>query len=267
MTLSSQQCTFFQSFGYLILPGLLTDEMNWIIEEHHNVFEKNGVVHDGTKRSFLVPFFDESARLCTLFDHPNVVGVLSSLLGDDFNYVGGGGNYYSGDTNWHDDGGHRVGGLVFVKFHIYVDPLTRETGCIRMIPGSHLEGEWREQLQKVRLQAFSEDLGIGGNDVPCVAAETKPGDVVVLNHTTYHASFGGGQARRHLDLNACSRARTDAEFKDLDKFVKIIEGFKQQKETTGEEDMILSTASPERMRHLKQVIEREKHLRNAAVES
>ena len=132
------------------------------------------MVHDGTKRSFLVPFFDESARLCTLFDHPNVVGVLSSLLGDDFNYVGGGGNYYSGDTNWHDDGGHRVGGLVFVKFHIYLDPLTRETGCIRMIPGSHLEGEWRDQLQKVRLQAFSEELGIGGNDVACVAAETKP---------------------------------------------------------------------------------------------
>ena len=264
MKLTIQQCAFFQSFGYLILPGLLADEMDWIIEEHRNVFEKNGVVHDGSKRSFLVPFFDKSARLCTLFDHPNVVGVLSSLLGDDFNYVAGGGNYYSGDTNWHDDGGHRVGGLVFVKFHVYLDALTRETGCIRMIPGSHLRGEWRDQLQKVRLQAFSEDLGIGGNDVPCVAAETKPGDVVVLNHTTYHASFGGGPARRHLDLNACSRARTDAEFKDLDKFIKIIDGFKQQKEITRREDMILSTASPERMRHLEQVIERERYLRNAA---
>lgn len=260
---SPQQRNFFESLGYLILPGLLADDIDWITDEHQRVFEKKGVVHDGSKRSFLVPFIDESERLCSLLDHPNIVGVLGSLLGDDFNYVGGGGNYYSGDTNWHDDGGHRVGGLVFVKFHIYLDPLTRETGCIRIIPGSHLDGEWRDQLQKIRLQAFSEDLGIRGEDVPCVAAETKPGDVVVLNHTTYHASFGGGLARRHLDLNASSRARTDAEFKDLDKFIKIIEGFKREKEAKGEEDMILSTASPERMRHLEQVIGRELYLRNA----
>ena len=110
-------------------------------------------------------------------------------------------------------------------------------------------------------------LGIRGNDVPCVAAETEPGDVVVLNHTTYHASFGGGPARRHLDLNASSRARTDAEFKDLDKFVKIIDGFKRQKEPARSEDMILGTASPERMRHLEQVIEREQYHLNASFKS
>jgi len=260
---SPQQRNFFESLGYLILPGLLADDIDWITDEHQKVFEKKGVVHDGTKRSFIVPFIDESERLCSLLDHPNIVGVLGSLLGDDFNYVGGGGNYYRGDTNWHDDGGHRVGGLIFVKFHIYLDPLTRETGCIRIIPGSHLYGDWRDQLQKIRLQAFSEDLGTRGVDVPCVAAETNPGDVVVLNHTTYHASFGGGPARRHLDLNASGRARTDAEFSDLDKFIKIIEGFKREKEAKGEKDMILNTASPERMRHLEQVIGRELHLRNA----
>jgi hypothetical protein len=80
MTLTPQQCTFFESFGYLILPGLLTDDIEWIIQEHQKVFEQNGIVHDGTKRSFIVPFIDESERLCTLLDHPNVVGVLSSLL-------------------------------------------------------------------------------------------------------------------------------------------------------------------------------------------
>lgn len=91
--LSPQQRTFFESLGYLVLPGLLADEIDWITEEHQKVFEKKGVVHDGTKRSFLVPFLDESARLCTLLDHPKVIGVLNSLLGGDFNYVGGGGNY------------------------------------------------------------------------------------------------------------------------------------------------------------------------------
>ena len=74
------------------------------------------------------------------------------------------------------------------------------------------------------------------------------------------------RAGRHvviLTSTPPSRARTDAEFKDLDKFIKIIEGFKRQKEPTGAEDMILGTASPERMRHLEQVIERENYLHNA----
>ena len=133
--LSSQQRTFFESLGYLVLPGILADEIDWITEEHQKVFEKKGVVHDGAKRSFLVPFIDESECLCSLLDNPKIVGVLGSLLGDDFNYVGGGGNYYSGDTNWHDDGGHRVGGLVFVKFHIYLDSLTRENWVHPNNPG------------------------------------------------------------------------------------------------------------------------------------
>ena len=43
MTLTPQQCTFFESFGYLILPGLLTDDIDWIIREHQKVFALIGV--------------------------------------------------------------------------------------------------------------------------------------------------------------------------------------------------------------------------------
>ena len=70
MILTPQQCTFFESFGYLILPGLMTDDIDWIIEEHRKVFEQKGVAHDGSKRSMIVPFSDQSERLCTLLDHP-----------------------------------------------------------------------------------------------------------------------------------------------------------------------------------------------------
>ena len=162
MTLTPQQCTFFESFGYLILPGLMTDDVAWIIEEHRKVFEQKGVNHDGSKRSMIVPFSDRSERLCTLLDHPKVLGALKSLLGDDFNYVGGDGNYYSGETGWHSDGGHQVG--LFAKFHLYLDPLTRDTGSIRVIPGSHLIGPWRDHLQRTRQP--NELLGVPGRDVP-----------------------------------------------------------------------------------------------------
>ena len=205
MALTLAQCEFFKLFGYLYLPNLLTEEIDWLTEEHRAVFEKKGMVHDGTKRSQIVPFIDQSERLCTLLDHPKVLEVIGSLLGEDFNYVGGDGNYYSGDTGWHSDGAHRVG--LYAKFHLYLDPLTRDTGCIRVIPGSHLFGEWRKRIEQVR--GSNEALGIDGSDVPCAAIETEPGDVVVFNHNIYHASFGGGCSRRHFDLNVASRAKTD----------------------------------------------------------
>ncbi|MBI1928774.1 phytanoyl-CoA dioxygenase family protein [Candidatus Poribacteria bacterium] len=255
MALTPQQCTFFESFGYLVLPGLLTAEIGWIAEEHRFIFEKKGILHDGTKRSMFVPFIDQSERLCTLLDHPKVLEVLESLLGEDFNYVGGDGNYYSGDTGWHPDGAHRVG--LYAKFHLYLDLLTRDTGCIRVIPGSHLFGEWRDRVEKVRRS--NEVLGISGRDVPCVAVETQPGDVVVFNHNIYHASFGGGPRRRHFCLNVTRRAKTEAEINELDNYLRPPgrPSHWPGKYPPGAQDIMRKTASPSRMRHLEQVIERE----------
>ncbi|MCZ6678601.1 MAG: phytanoyl-CoA dioxygenase family protein [Candidatus Poribacteria bacterium] len=255
MALTPQQYAFFESFGYLVLPGLLTDDIDWMTEEHRAIFERKGMVHDGTKRSQIVPFIDQSERLCTLLDHPKVLEVLKPLLGDDFNYVGGDGNYYSGDTAWHSDGGHRVG--LYAKFHLYLDPLTRDTGCIRMIPGSHLFGEWRDHVEKVRRS--NEVLGISGRDVPCVAVENEPGDVVIFNHNIYHAAFGGGPARRHFDLNVARRAKTEAEIRELDNYLKRDNRPRYYPRAHSvHSDIMRETASPARMRHLEQVIERER---------
>lgn len=257
MALASAQCEFFNLFGYLYLPNLLTAEIEWMTEEHRAIFEKKGVVHDGTERSQIVPFIDQSERLCTLLDHPKVLEVIGSLLGKDFNYVGGDGNYYSGDTGWHSDGAHRVG--LYAKFHLYLDPLTRDTGCIRVIPGSHLFGEWRERIEGVR--HANEALGIDGSDVPCVAVETEPGDVVVFNHNIYHASFGGGRSRRHFDLNVASRAKTDTEIAELDGYLQR-DGKPRYypRSHSVHSEIMRQTASAERMYHLEQVVERERYL-------
>ena len=50
-SLSEQQKRHFETFGYLVLPGLLADDIGWIREEFEAVFQDRGVVHDGTKRS------------------------------------------------------------------------------------------------------------------------------------------------------------------------------------------------------------------------
>lgn len=59
MTITPQQKQFFATFGYLVLPGLLKEEIGWITEEFEAVFRDRGVVHDGTKRSVIVPFIDQ----------------------------------------------------------------------------------------------------------------------------------------------------------------------------------------------------------------
>ena len=109
MQLSDKQLSFFDTFGYLGFPKLFTSqEVSWIIEEFEMVLRTHGggKKHDGSKRTIIVPTIDHSARLSTLLDDSRILGIASEILGDDFNYGSGDGNYYSGDTGWHPDGGY-----------------------------------------------------------------------------------------------------------------------------------------------------------------
>lgn len=69
---------------------------------------------------------------------------------EDYNYTGSDGNFYVGDTNWHSDQykGRNVKGKSF-KMVFYLDPVTRNTGCLRVVPGSHRMGdEYAEALRE-----------------------------------------------------------------------------------------------------------------------
>ena len=100
----------------------------------------DGRPHDGTARSAIVPFPDQSAYLSTLLDDPRIHDIAASLLGDDFNYTSGDGNFYVGDTPLALRRLRRPR-LLSIKIAFYLDPVTRTTGCLRVIPGSHRVGE------------------------------------------------------------------------------------------------------------------------------
>jgi hypothetical protein len=252
--LTEEQKRFFDTFGYLVLPGLLTEEIAWITEEFEAVFRGRGVVHDGTKRSTVVPFIDQRARLCTLLDQPKLTGLIGGLLGEDFNYVGGDGNFYTGDTQWHSDGFHHVG--KFLKVALYLDPVTRDSGCLRVIPGSHrldLYDRWAARQARKALELW----GITQHQVPAVALESTPGDVVVFNHNLMHAAFGGGQRRRMFTLNCCAHCRTPEEIADLEQYIASHARFWIDHLHS---DIMRQSASPARLVHLRQVMEHEAHL-------
>ena len=262
MALTRQQVDFFNTFGYIVLPGAVKGEIDWITSEFTKVFEDRGVVHDGTKRSCIVPFIDQRERLCTLLDHPNIEGAAASILGPDFNYIAGDGNYYSGETAWHPDGQHKVGR--YLKIAFYLDKVTRETGALRVIPGTHRMNDGAANWNARQAGRSGELWGIAGKDVPGVALESEPGDVVMFDHNLMHASFGGSGWRRMFTLNLCARCETSAETEEMRNFLR---GHARFWIDQSHSQMMRDTASPQRMTHLRQVMDNEEFLPELAAQA
>ena len=188
MILSDQQMAYFETFGFLTFPGLLID----VIDETTLRFEKvwadhggghHGREHDREQRSALLPFIDQDPYLSAMLDDPQIDGIASSILGEDYNYTASDGNFYVGDTEWHSDGyGHSK--YLSIKMAIYLDPVSERTGCLRVIPGSHIVGDvFGDALHKGApgsKEPRQEELwGIKGSQVPAVPIESQPGDLVV----------------------------------------------------------------------------------------
>ena len=259
--LTPQQHAHFDTFGYLAFPGLLADRAEAISAEFEALWARQGgghagKPHDGTARSALVQFLDQSPYLCTLLDDPRIGDIAASLLGDDFNYTGSDGNFYVGDTRWHSDGYGGRGGLRHLKVAFYLDPLTRATGALRVIPGSHRVGEpFADQVER-EIRDSNTLWGVAGPDVPAVALETQPGDVVAFNHDLKHSAWGGSQRRRMFTMNCCQRY-PDEKLQDLRDYIGGAARFWIER---AYDDTIVRTAGPRRMAHLEQVLANDGHL-------
>ena len=136
----------------------------------------------GERTSTMFPVIDQREKLSGLLEDPRICGLLSALLGDDFNYAGGDGHHYIGDTvslpplrclaqtlvacrvvsaahspcrrcakSWHPDEEAGIWGSAFsttagdadpddrvcfaLKLAFYLDPLSKDTGCLSVVPG------------------------------------------------------------------------------------------------------------------------------------
>eukprot|EP01045_Picozoa_sp_COSAG04_P043158 COSAG04_NODE_14007_length_584_cov_0.600000_1_plen_184_part_10 len=97
--------------------------------------------------------------------------------------------------------------------------------------------------------AFRLDFGNGEpHEIPGhIAVETSPGDLVVFNHKTFHASFGGCTRRRMFTMNMIRGAKTDEEMERVDGYLKahcpVAHGYQIGGMYAAP---IMETASPER---------------------
>ena len=251
--LSQDQLDFFDTFGYLGFPGLLKDCIDKIIEEFEDVWVKAGRTHDGVTRSALVPLPDKSEYLSSLLDDPRIHDIASSICGEDFNYYSGDGNYYVGDTGWHSDG-YNQRPVKSIKIAFYLDPVTTNSGALRVIPGSHRNIDSFGDLLESHLT--SDIFGMSGDQIPAVALESNPGDVLVFNHRIKHSSWGGSDRRRMFTMNFSERY-PDHLIPDLKDFLAGEARFFIERQHGPEMN---KTATHERMHHLEQVRENDTHM-------
>ncbi|RYF31347.1 MAG: hypothetical protein EOO38_31640, partial [Cytophagaceae bacterium] len=259
--LTQQQVAFFNTFGFLKLPALMRDDIEEITSEFEAVFTDKGVRHEKDQRTCIVPFADSRAKLCALLDDPRIEGAAASILGEDFNYLGSDGNYYVGDTNWHSDGFHRVGR--YIKIAFYLDPVRESTGALRVIPTTHHVPNHDASKVYLAPDAHS-NWGIEGAEVPCVALESQPGDVLMFDHNLMHAAYGGSNQRRMFTLNLCKRVETEDEFTDLKGYIASNARFWID-HMHG--PIMRETATASRQVHLQQVIDNEGHLAKLSAEA
>ena len=252
--LESHHLDFMDTFGYLSFPGLLNEKICEIDQAFDALLKKHGGDdHEGVERLAIVPFINHDPYLCTLLDDPRIHGIAAGFLGERYQYWNSDGNYYVGDTRWHSDT-QWPEPIRFYKMAIYLDPMTKETGALRVIPGSHRFGEGYAETVHAHLTGKKGCWGgLHGSDVPAVAVETRPGDLVVVNHSTKHSAWSGGQKRRMFTL-VYTGHHTDGP--SLDAFREIIRqhGYTTREVFGNKDGPLLSTATPERLLHLQNLI-------------
>ncbi|MBM7564218.1 phytanoyl-CoA dioxygenase family protein [Paenibacillus sacheonensis] len=251
MQLSQSQIDFFETFGFLKFPQLMADRLDWIVDEFTKTFPEENK-HDGSKRTCIVPFIDQ--RMSVLLDDPRILAIGRTLLGEDFNYMGSDGNYYTGDTGWHRDGYHEK--YRHIKIAFYLDELDGNSGALRVIPGSHrLHDKYGDDLT-FRMRDPLQTWNVAGADVPAQVLDVTPGDILVFDHNTFHSSWNGNTSRRMFTINMCQRYAQE----DIQELRDYIAGAARFWIDRAFSETMMNTASPERLVHLEQVMANDDHL-------
>jgi hypothetical protein len=189
--LTAQQIAHYHTFGYVVMRGcfsaaevatLRAESAPALVAEYrHQPF-------DGTRRQWCCMLGEDAPLSASLLEDPRFFDVAEQLHGKVLPYWCDANRYVDPETHWHPD---IVDDFAFagVKYLHYLQPLRAGTGALRVIPGSH-----RKPLHD-QIRAYLDQHHPRVDQVPAVACEVDPGDVIAFNFPIYHAAVGGAVDR------------------------------------------------------------------------
>ena len=213
---------FFETFGYLFLREVFSaGEISEVTREADDLWaEERGGGPLGEDGQAVGLFAEKRPLLTGLIEDDRIYGVVARLLGPGMVWAGSEGNItVRGEHPWHPDrpGDDEEISYDRVKVSIYLDAVDKEHGCLRLVPGSHrnplheaIEPESRHQWGPT-VKPFD----VAGPDLPCVAVESQPGDVVIFHQSLWHAVFNGWPGRRYIALKYAAEPTTDKHLASL----------------------------------------------------
>ena len=199
--LTKEQIAHFETFGFVIRRHCFSEsEMEEICRAFDDVLteDRQGQPFDGAARQAVLGIIEKRPLLSGLVEDDRIYQPLEQLLGPGFVWIGSDGNLYVGDTGWHPDGSDLDYGRI--KVALYLDTVTKDTGCLRVVPGSHrmpLHGAL-DPLKGQRRDPDHRPFGTDGSGLPCFPLESEPGDVVFFNQNLWHAAYGGRTGAAHV---------------------------------------------------------------------
>ncbi len=219
--LSERQTQYFRTFGFLRIKGLFREEIGRIIDGFEDVFrtveptmvvswEQDALQQTEPRRSpsyrkIIHPqFIRNSDKLSWLAEDPRVMGVARALTSERTELLASDANLYYSNTSWHPDLYGAPLDVYHLKMSFYLDELRAESGAIRVIPGTHF---YLSEFAKLLLEKLHrppreirETFGVEADEIPSYVVENDPGDVLLWDFRTFHASFHGADRRRSFAL-------------------------------------------------------------------
>lgn len=210
--LEAGEIAHFRTFGFLLRPRLFTAaEMSEVTEAANTLWDADDTPESEIGDRRLSNFVERLPALSALVCDDRIYKAAETLLGPDFIWIGSEGNetYYS-ELHWHPDRKYYRPGEIHnmaypqLKLMIYLEPVTRETGCMRVLPGSH-RLPLHQDLGPQEDLRDEKPFGLEGREVPSVPLETDPGDVAMFDHCLWHGMFGGRCGRRYIAMKFAAR--------------------------------------------------------------
>ncbi|MDG2051912.1 MAG: phytanoyl-CoA dioxygenase family protein [Myxococcota bacterium] len=211
MPLTSDQRAEFETLGFTNLGPLFdVDERSRISEEYDRLVSFDSQVL-GNKEDGEFPYRAmlnyRSSELASLINHPALLDVARTLLGDNIrfwwdqgiNKAPGSGSF----IDWHQDNGYTNGRTApFLTFWLALDDSSIENGGLVVVPGSHRHGLLPHHYETVHAVIDDGVLDIA-NATPLNA---KAGDVLLFSSYLAHRTVGNhtkNRQRRAWVLQYC----------------------------------------------------------------